>query len=79
LPRIGDSGFRAVAEQFDDKFTHSGPTADQHSELQLAVHDDATINVDTIDHNIATGHVVHRLHCPDSAFELDGQPVHSCC
>jgi hypothetical protein len=33
LPRIGDGGFRAVAEQFDDKFTHRGPAADQHAEL----------------------------------------------
>jgi hypothetical protein len=58
LPRIGDSGFRAIAEQFDDKFTDRGPASDQQSELGLAVHNDATIDVDTIDHDIDTEYAV---------------------
>jgi hypothetical protein len=74
LRRIGDSGFRASAEQFD-KFTRRGPAADQHSELQFVVHDDATINIDAIEHDIDPRHTIYRLHCPDSAFELDDQPV----
>jgi hypothetical protein len=64
LPRIGDSGIRAIPEQLDDKFAHRSPAADQHSKLQLAVHNDATLNVDdAIDH--------------DAAFHFDHQPVYS--
>jgi hypothetical protein len=78
LPRIGDSGLRAIAERFDDQFAHHGPAAEQRSELQLVVHDDAAVHLDAIDHHINTGHAVYRLRRPDSAFEFDGQPVYSC-
>ena len=66
LPRTGDSGFRAIAEQFDDKFTHRGAAADQLSELHLTVHNDATIHVHSIDQII------------DAAFQFDHEPVCSC-
>ena len=58
LPRIGDSGFRTITEQFDDKFAYRGPAADQQSEFRLTVRNDATINVDTVDHDIDTEYAV---------------------
>jgi len=76
LPRIGDSGFRAIAEQFNDKFTHRGPAADQQSEFRLAVHDDATIDVDTIGHDIHTEYALYRVRSPNPAFiKFGGQPA----
>jgi hypothetical protein len=66
LPRSGDSGFRAIAEQSNDKLTHRGPAADQQSEFRLVVRNDATFDVDTI------GQIV------DAAFQFDHEPVCSC-
>jgi hypothetical protein len=74
LPDLGHGGFRAIAQQFDDKPTYRGPAADRESEFRLAVHN-ATINADTIDHDIDTEYAVYRLRHPDSAFELRGQPA----
>jgi hypothetical protein len=71
LPRIGDSGFRAIAEQFNDKFTHRGPAADQQSEFRLVIHNDATFDVDTIGHDIDTEYALYRFR-PNSAFKPGG-------
>jgi hypothetical protein len=76
LPRTGDSGFRAIAEQFDDKFTHRGPAADQYSEFRLAGHNDATFDVNTIGHDIDTEYAGYRVRSPNSAFiKFGGQPA----
>jgi hypothetical protein len=76
LPRIGDSGFRTIAEQFDHKFTHCGPAADQQSQSRLAVHNDPTIDVDTIDRNIHTEYAGYRVRSSNPAFiKFGGQPA----
>ena len=71
LPRIGDSGFRAIAEQFNDEFTHRGAAADQLSEFRLVVHNDAAFDVNTIGHDIDTEYALYRF-LPNSAFKRGG-------
>jgi hypothetical protein len=76
LPRIGDSGFRTIAEQFDHKFTHCGSAADQQSEFRLAVHNGATIDVNTGGHNIHTEYAGYRVRSPNPTFiKFGGQPA----
>jgi hypothetical protein len=75
LPRIGHSGLRAIAEQFDDKFTDRGPAADHQSEFRLTVHNEPTIDIDTISHDIDAEYAVCRFRNPDAAVKLGGQPA----
>jgi hypothetical protein len=88
LPHIGDSGFRAIAGQFDDEFAHRGAASDQHPEPRFVVHNDAAVNIDAIDHPIdnidAIDHPIDarraggRFQRPESAFERYRQPARAC-